>query len=71
LSLPQTIVTDRDHAESVPVPAGDVAFVVDQARVAEIVAMLKVQPNPIFTTQKSRETVMVRDCYIDRHLVTN
>jgi len=71
MSLPQIIVAANDHAEAVLVPAGDFVFGIDQTRVSEIVEMLKEQDDPVFKTEKPREIVTVRDCYIDRYLVTN
>ncbi|MCX6842699.1 MAG: SUMF1/EgtB/PvdO family nonheme iron enzyme [candidate division WOR-3 bacterium] len=71
MALPNTIVTINDQVEAVLVPAGDFHFGIDQARVTEIVERLKEQQDPIFKTEKPRTIVTLKDCYIDRHLVTN
>jgi formylglycine-generating enzyme required for sulfatase activity len=71
MALPNTIVTVRDHVEAVLVPAGDFACGIDEARLAEILAALKENADPIFKTEKPRSIVTVRDCYIDRYPVTN
>jgi iron(II)-dependent oxidoreductase len=71
MPLPNTIITVRDQVEAVLVPAGDFAYGIDEARVAEIIEKLKEQPDPIFKTEKPRTIITVKNCYIDCHLVTN
>jgi len=71
MSLPAAIVTTRDQAEAVLVPAGDFPFGIDESRLAEVLARLKEQPDPIFKTEKPRTIVTLRDCYMDRYPVTN
>ena len=71
MSLPATIITTNDNAEAVLLPAGDFVYGIDPARVAQIVRTLGEDDDPLFRTEKPREIVTIRDCYIDRHLVTN
>ena len=71
MALPHTIITTKDHVEAVLVPAGDFHYGIDQVRVAEVLERLNEQPDPLFNTEKPRTIVTIRDCYIDKNLVTN
>jgi formylglycine-generating enzyme required for sulfatase activity len=59
MALPHAIISERDEAEMVLVPAG------------ELVALCKEEADPRFKTEASPRFVTLRDCYIDKYPVTN
>jgi iron(II)-dependent oxidoreductase len=71
MNLPRLIVTSKDNAEAVLVPAGDFVFGIEESRVAELLAKLGEPMDAVFKTELPRRYATVRDCYMDKYPVTN
>ncbi|OYD14619.1 hypothetical protein CH330_08070 [candidate division WOR-3 bacterium JGI_Cruoil_03_51_56] len=71
MKLPRVITTSKDKTEAVLIPDGQFYYGIMPEAVSHILEELKEPMQPLFETEIPRRIARVKDCYIDRHSVTN
>jgi len=71
VNLPLVILTVKDNAEAVLLPAGEYVVGTFKEKVLELVRSLGEKDDPIFHAELLRHPVVLKDVYVDRFAVTN